>query len=1388
MKDDPKPPDHLEPNLEPWIEPELEARIVALVMGEASDFEREELTRLISQQPELAAFRDRMESTHKLLAEVSRGEDDAAEWKLSAERRASVVRLIEDEDDAEPEKTAHSGESGQERAKPAPLATFREKPGKSWRLSWVSYAAAACLVGVLGLSMFLPNVGKISSTAPPEIVADASTTEFTPAGGKDGWTNYSPLSRSSNGEAVASHAYSFTDDDEESAMVELAKRRSPVVAQNETRAQESASSSLAQINQTLAENQPAPVGGVAVTRGDESEVFRGQVDASGQNGGSVDVSEVDELFIAGRVLSSGTEGSGGTIKLNGESAGWDSLGISPDAIHPQFNDEVAKNTRDLKNNRNWASIGHGGIDPDESRPVGGAGGGGAVNIGGGFQSPPKTPTAPAKPQPSAPKLPARPMAAPEPESALPRDTREEAELEEESQPLFGREFRGGADKLKRFGSADAGMTGESDAPAAPAEPNAPMSGPAPVDRELPVIGSLFKRLDEAKPADEADDAQTAAAASETRRQRESSESLRRSSGLSIANEEIADVTDGKMLADGVAAERPGNVDVANGSVRENFAKSDGLTAGIRSGSVAVQNQGSIRAKSLRDGERIDLEAEMKQEPSHESAKSKSKELARGREREKLAKPAPVQDSAPAPSAATATAPRIPDAAKRGVARRQEAVAKADEAALRAGRLMADEDYDGAVVEFEKSLDLLPDAPVVAGRASEYTEQFAEASVALARQRAEEGRYDDAIKLAESVLQPGVDFENREARQLIEDLSDPEVYSPALSPEHIARIKRTEQALKIAESHIRLGDYEAAEKKYAEALGMDPYNSAARRSLQDREEAKRKYFESAHDHARASFLRVPQIDLSSAGDPSDIWLKAYITMREGDGLVEAGNKVDALVRYKEAQRLFDHLARQNHDWKPKMMDFRRRKLLDKIDEISAETAASPKSPPAQKPVTFPEESAAKNPFSTFSLHVSDVSFKLAQDALAKGEWPERNRIRVEEFVNAFDYGDPMPSQRDKVACRQEQAIHPFLQQRNLLRIAMRTAAAGRSGQTPLRLTIMLDKSGSMERPDRVATVHLAFTRLTEQLQPNDRVTLLSFARQPRLLADGATGADLAKLANLAAATPTEGGTNLEAALHLAIEKAEEHKLAGAQNRIVLITDGAANLGDANPERLGATIEAIRERGIAFDAAGVGAEGLNDEILEALTRKGDGRYYLLNRPEDADDGFAKQIAGALRPAAKNVKIQVEFNPRRVGRYKLIGFEKHRLKKEDFRNDKVDAAEMAAEEAGVALYQIQPLPEGEGDIGSVSVRFRDMSTGQMVERRWPIPYQPNACRLDAAPTSMKTAVCAAMLGSKLKGDALGETVDLAQLARYAADLSGERPEQLRAMIQQARELVSE
>ena len=433
-------------------------------------------------------------------------------------------------------------------------------------------------------------------------------------------------------------------------------------------------------------------------------------------------------------------------------------------------------------------------------------------------------------------------------------------------------------------------------------------------------------------------------------------------------------------------------------------------------------------------------------------------------------------------------------------------------------------------------------------------------------------------------------------------------------------------------------------------------------------------------------------------------------------------------------------------------------------------------PAPPPPTADEVSAAQEPVSTFSLHVSDASFKLALAALNSGRVPDAASIRPEEFYNAFDYGDPAPAAGEQVSCRLEQSAHPFAQPRNLVRLAVRVPATGRGGGTPLNLTVLLDTSGSMERPDRRAAVRAALQTLVGLLGPADRVTLIGFARQPRLLAEALDGNHANQTLDLLDRTPAEGGTNLEEALKLGGELARRHFATTAQNRIVLLTDGAANLGNADPERLAAAVESLRSQRIAFDACGVGLEGVDDDVLEALTRKGDGRYYVLNSTEAADAGFARQLAGAFRPAAENVKLQVRFNPARVGRYRLVGFEKHRLREEDFRNDAVDAAEISSEEAAVAVYEVEALPQGEGELGEVFVRFRDPTTRTMVERSWTLPYEPRAAAFDRSSPSLQLAGTAAALAEKLRGGPAGDRVDLDTLAPIVNAQRARRPDDKR------------
>jgi Mg-chelatase subunit ChlD/type II secretory pathway pseudopilin PulG len=446
------------------------------------------------------------------------------------------------------------------------------------------------------------------------------------------------------------------------------------------------------------------------------------------------------------------------------------------------------------------------------------------------------------------------------------------------------------------------------------------------------------------------------------------------------------------------------------------------------------------------------------------------------------------------------------------------------------------------------------------------------------------------------------------------------------------------------------------------------------------------------------------------------------------------------------------------------------------------------PAPNAPVPQPEVLARDNNFSTFSLNVSDVSFKLAQASLEKGQLPDTASIRSEEFINAFDYRDPEAAPGQPLAFASERARYPFAINRDLLRFSVKTAAAGRPAGRALNLVLLLDNSGSMERADRVAIIREALRVLATQLQPQDTVSIVTFARTARLWADGVSGSQAGEMLDRVLGITPEGGTNLEEAMRLAYETARRHYLANGMNRVVLITDGAANLGDVNPAALKLRVEAQRQQGIALDCFGVGFEDFNDDLLQQLSSNGDGRYAFLNSSDDANTEFAAKLAGALQVAAQDVKVQVEFNPQRVVSWRQIGYAKHQLTKEQFRDNTVDAAEIAAQEAGNALYTVETKPDGIGPVATVRVRYKVPGTREYRERSWDVAYEGNAPALDQASPAMRLAGTASAFSEWLAGSAFAQQVTLDELQQilggvpqvYGAD---QRPAKLAIMLREAK-----
>jgi Mg-chelatase subunit ChlD len=465
------------------------------------------------------------------------------------------------------------------------------------------------------------------------------------------------------------------------------------------------------------------------------------------------------------------------------------------------------------------------------------------------------------------------------------------------------------------------------------------------------------------------------------------------------------------------------------------------------------------------------------------------------------------------------------------------------------------------------------------------------------------------------------------------------------------------------------------------------------------------------------------------------------------------------------------------------------MSNKVQQATQKDQLLPK-PSQQAPIPQPEFLTRENAFSTFSMNVSDVSFKLAQASLQKGQMPDPASIRSEEFINAFNYRDPEAAAGQPLAFASGLARDPFAHNRDFLRFSVKTAAAGRPADRPLNLVLLLDTSGSMERADRVAIVREALRVLAAQLQPQDTVSVVTFARTARLWADGVSGGQAgATLDQVGGITP-DGGTNLEEAMRLAYETARRHYLANGMNRVVLLTDGAANLGNVDPETLKQKVEAQRRQGIALDCFGIGWEDFNDDLLEQLSGNGDGRYAFINTPEEADSDFAAKLAGALQVAAQDVKVQVEFNPQRVISWRQIGYVKHQLTKEQFRDNTVLAAEIAAQEAGNALYTVETRPDGAGPVATVYVRYRIPGTQDVRERSWAVDYKGTAPALEQSGPAMKLAAVAAEFSEWLAASPFAQEVTPDELLK---DLSGvpqiygadQRPQQLEWMIRQAKSL---
>lgn len=405
-------------------------------------------------------------------------------------------------------------------------------------------------------------------------------------------------------------------------------------------------------------------------------------------------------------------------------------------------------------------------------------------------------------------------------------------------------------------------------------------------------------------------------------------------------------------------------------------------------------------------------------------------------------------------------------------------------------------------------------------------------------------------------------------------------------------------------------------------------------------------------------------------------------------------------------------------------------------------------------------AVANRFSTFAIDVDTASFTMARRALLSGSLPSASSVRVEEFINAFDQ-DYRPPEKRTFAVYTDRARSPFRPGLELLRIGVRGKVLGRDQQKPSVLTLVVDTSGSMNTPDRIGLMKRGIRMLVDGLGPNDRLAIVAFGAKASLVLDMTMATEKKAILAAVEGMETQGATHLEGGLRLGYEMAARHFGSGCLNRVILMSDGVANLGAATAGEILKQVENSRKQGIYCSVYGFGQGTYNDAMLESLADKGDGVYRFIDSAGEVKRAFVDDLSASFQVIARDVKIQVEFDSKRVKAYRQLGYENRRLTREQFRDDTVDAGEVGSGQSATALYEVE-LAGGGGDaLGTVRVRWMDVATGQVQELAEGIRAGDRYPDFGAAPSRFRLTAGAAELAGVLRGDPISKATALGDIA---------------------------
>jgi len=354
------------------------------------------------------------------------------------------------------------------------------------------------------------------------------------------------------------------------------------------------------------------------------------------------------------------------------------------------------------------------------------------------------------------------------------------------------------------------------------------------------------------------------------------------------------------------------------------------------------------------------------------------------------------------------------------------------------------------------------------------------------------------------------------------------------------------------------------------------------------------------------------------------------------------------------------------------------------------------------VENPFVQTAEEPVSTFSIDADGASYSNVRRFLRNGQLPPKGAIRTEELINYFQFDYPEPTGGHPISLEGEMANCPWTPSHKLLRIGIKGRHIARENMPPANFVFLIDVSGSMSSDDKLGLLRNAFKLFTDYLRPEDRIAIVTYAGSAGVVLPSTPGDEKSKIKNAIDQLKSGGSTNGAGGILKAYEIAVENFIAGGNNRVILGTDGDFNVGISNQDALVALIEEKRESGVFLTTLGVGTGNYQDGKMEQLANNGNGTYEYIDDIEQAEKVFVHEF-GKFYTVAKDVKIQLAFDPAVVKQYRLIGYENRLLNPEDFTDDTKDAGEIGANQTITALYELVMQPFVPLSVPALNIDFR-------------------------------------------------------------------------------------